>query len=107
MTHHCHAVACTRSVPPKLFMCARHWRMVPRKQQLTVWRVYRPGQEIDKQPSAEYLAVTMLVKADLAMSEIGKCKCAGELLRYADCILRQSHIVATVAWCDRHRSEKP
>jgi hypothetical protein len=29
--------------------------MVPRKIQHAVWRYYRPGQETDKKPSAEYL----------------------------------------------------
>lgn len=73
MSHTCHAVACAVAVPPKMFMCLRHWRMVPRKQQITVWNVYRPGQETDKQPSAEYLAVTKLVRADLARVEHERC----------------------------------
>jgi hypothetical protein len=57
MEHHCHAFGCKRSVPPKLLMCAGHWRRVPREIQTQVWRHYRPGQEIDKQPTPEYLLV--------------------------------------------------
>lgn len=57
MTHTCHADGCTRAVPPKLLMCARHWAMVPKPQQRAVWQHYRPGQEIDKRASAEYLTV--------------------------------------------------
>lgn len=30
MTHACHARACRVEVPTNIFMCARHWRMVPR-----------------------------------------------------------------------------
>lgn len=45
-------------------MCSRHWRMVPKKLQREVWRTYRPGQEITKTPSAEYLkAADAAVKA--------------------------------------------
>lgn len=40
-----------------MLMCLKHWRMVPRAVQMQVWRHYRPGQEIDKQASQEYLLV--------------------------------------------------
>ena len=53
--HLCHARGCRVAVPPKLLMCLRHWRMVPKALQAEVWRTYRPGQEIDKDPSAEYM----------------------------------------------------
>lgn len=53
--HTCHAEGCTRIVPPALLMCGRHWKQVPRDLQRDVWRTYRPGQEITKNPSAEYL----------------------------------------------------
>lgn len=53
--HRCHADGCGERVPPKLLMCARHWRMVPAKLQADVWRTYRPGQETDKHPSREYV----------------------------------------------------
>lgn len=36
-------------------MCLRHWRMVPVELQRAVWATYRPGQEVNKQPSREYL----------------------------------------------------
>ena len=55
MKHTCHAKGCAVEVPPKLLMCLKHWRMVPPHLQRQVWHWYRPGQEIDKQPSAEYL----------------------------------------------------
>lgn len=53
--HHCHAKGCPKIVPPKLLMCLKHWRMVPRELQKAVWATYRPGQEVDKRPSEAYL----------------------------------------------------
>lgn len=55
MSHHCHAKNCTKVVPPSKLMCLKHWRMVPRELQRAVWATYRPGQEVDKKPSREYL----------------------------------------------------
>lgn len=43
--HSCHADGCTVAVPPRLLMCARHWRMVPSDLKLGVWATYQPGQE--------------------------------------------------------------
>lgn len=55
--HLCHARGCQVPVPPKLLMCKRHWRMVPKDLQREVWAHYRPGQEIDKRPTRSYLDV--------------------------------------------------
>ena len=55
MSHGCHALGCNTPVPPRLHMCPGHWRRVPRSLQDALWAAYRPGQENDKQPSAEYL----------------------------------------------------
>jgi len=57
MTHTCHAEGCSKACPPKHLMCGRHWAMVPQPQKNEIWRHYRPGQEVDKRPSPEYLAV--------------------------------------------------
>lgn len=53
--HVCHAIDCTVPVPPRMLMCRRHWRMVPRDVQALVWAEYRPGQEIRKDPTRAYL----------------------------------------------------
>lgn len=53
--HHCHARGCRALVPPEMLMCGRHWRRVPEKVQLAVWRSYRVGQCDDKRPSREWL----------------------------------------------------
>jgi hypothetical protein len=55
MSHTCHARACKVPVPPKLLMCPKHWKLVPRLEQAQVWAHYRPGQEIDKTPTKKYL----------------------------------------------------
>lgn len=57
MAHTCHAEGCKVAVPPRMLMCLKHWRMVPKHLQREVWRHYRPGQEIDKNPPPEYLEV--------------------------------------------------
>jgi hypothetical protein len=54
-THHCHANGCNEVVDPKFLMCRKHWFMVPQKNKLAVYRHYRKGQEIDKNPTAAYL----------------------------------------------------
>jgi hypothetical protein len=53
--HTCHAMGCDRYTPPRYLMCARHWAMVPANLQAQVNQLYRPGQEVDKQPSPGYL----------------------------------------------------
>ena len=53
--HFCHAKDCKVVVPPKRLMCKRHWFKVPADLRKAVWREYRPGQEVDKEPTAEYL----------------------------------------------------
>lgn len=55
--HTCHARGCEKPVPPKMLMCLRHWRMVPRPLQTLVWARYVPGQEITKTPTTAYLDV--------------------------------------------------
>lgn len=55
MKHTCHAYGCDREVPPKMFMCYHHWKSLTPELQQGIWRHYRPGQEIDKTPSPEYL----------------------------------------------------
>lgn len=59
MRHTCHARDCKTAVPPKMFMCKRHWYMVPKHLRDAIWANYRPGQEITKDPSSEYLEVAM------------------------------------------------
>jgi hypothetical protein len=41
MTHRCPIASCTLVVPHYMFMCARHWRMVPRPLQAAVYAAYK------------------------------------------------------------------
>lgn len=43
--HTCHARGCPVEVPRKMFMCLKHWRLLPKPMQAAVWREYNPGQE--------------------------------------------------------------
>ena len=67
--HRCHARACKAPVPPKMFMCKQHWYMLPKDTRDAVWANYRPGQEVDKSPSMDYLNVAMGAIAWLAEKE--------------------------------------
>lgn len=54
MSHHCHATDCETPVPPVMFMCKKHWYMVPKLMRDRIWATYRPGQCDDWKPSAAY-----------------------------------------------------
>lgn len=60
--HKCHAFNCEVPTQPRMFMCAKHWRMVPKPLQDAIWAAYTPGQERRGFPSEEaadkYLAAT-------------------------------------------------
>lgn len=53
--HTCHARGCETPVPPRMFMCRTHWRIVPKAMQDAIWAAYVPGQERRKDPTSEYL----------------------------------------------------
>lgn len=40
MTHRCPISGCSAAVPAKVFMCARHWRMVPKPLQAAIYESY-------------------------------------------------------------------
>ena len=55
--HHCHATNCKIPVIPEMFMCRKHWYMIPPKMRKQIWTTYRPGQCDDMNPSAEYCLI--------------------------------------------------
>lgn len=67
--HHCHAAGCPVQVPPRMFACRRHWRMVPGQLQRALWAVYRPGQESDKVVTTAYLIVQTCCRLAIARAE--------------------------------------
>jgi hypothetical protein len=62
MSHTCHWPGCKIEVPPKLWGCSRHWFMLPKYLRDKIWKTYRPGQEITKDPSPEYIAAAREVQ---------------------------------------------
>lgn len=53
--HTCHWPGCKAQVPPAMWGCGKHWRMLPKYLRDKIWNAYRPGQEVDMTPSDEYL----------------------------------------------------
>lgn len=60
--HTCHWPGCNKPVPPKLWGCKTHWYALPAQLRTLIWRTYRPGQEITKTPSREYIEAAKLVQ---------------------------------------------
>ena len=54
-----------------MLMCYKHWRMVPRRLQLEVWRTYRDGQCDDWEITHDYaVAAANAVRAVAALEQI-------------------------------------
>lgn len=56
-----------------MFMCLTHWRMIPRAMQRELWAAYVPGQEVRKDPTAEYLLVARRLINYVARKEHPNC----------------------------------
>lgn len=59
--HSCHG-GCGKVVPPAMWGCRDCWRRLPLGLRNLIFHHYRPGQEIDKRPSAEYVCVARQVQ---------------------------------------------
>ena len=57
--HTCHWPGCPRAVHPSRWGCLRHWWALPKTIRVRIWATYRRGQEVDKDPSAAYLAAAL------------------------------------------------
>ena len=62
MTHECHWPGCGKSVPPKMWGCREHWYSLPKPLRDRIWATYRPGQEVDKNPSEEYVEAALAAR---------------------------------------------
>lgn len=60
--HHCHWPGCNKSVPPALWGCYEHWRLLPKYLRDKVWAAYQPGQEVNMRPSRTYLEIAKEVQ---------------------------------------------
>lgn len=67
--HFCHARDCDTEIDSRLFMCPHHWAQVPPVLRESIKSTYRQGQEIDKQPSEQYLAFAAAAIAEVAHKE--------------------------------------
>ena len=48
VTHHCHALGCKRSCPPRWLMCRECWALVPAPMQAEVYRTVKlRGPDVD------------------------------------------------------------
>lgn len=66
MKHACPIPDCTASVPSGVYMCARHWRMVPRPLQAAVYASFRAGQGVSRN-HLEAVRVVTATEAGRAM----------------------------------------
>ena len=64
--HTCHWPGCEVKVPPAAWGCKKHWYKLPYHLRRLVWASFRPGQEIDKRPSEDYLRVAKKVQEWIA-----------------------------------------
>lgn len=64
--HRCHWPGCERQVPPAMWGCRAHWYALPKALRDRIWRTYRPGQEVDGRPSADYLDAARAIQAWIA-----------------------------------------
>lgn len=67
--HRCHWPGCMSVVPPKLWGCKAHWYTLPQEIRERIWASYRPGQEITKSPSREYIKATRAAKKWIEQQE--------------------------------------
>lgn len=72
--HLCHAKGCTVPVAPHFLMCPSHWRRVPRDLQARVYATYRPGQEVSKDPTREYVTAAQAAIAAVARLEDSRAR---------------------------------
>ena len=64
--HTCHWPGCEVEVPPAMWGCRKHWYKLPKQLRQKLWQVYEPGQEIEGNPSEEYIEVAREIQAWIA-----------------------------------------
>jgi hypothetical protein len=69
--HTCHWPGCARQVPPAMWGCRDHWYALPNALRASIWRSFRPGQEVTLTPSAEYVAAAKAVQQWIAAQAVG------------------------------------
>lgn len=82
MKHTCHWDGCTKECPPAMWGCKSHWFALPKFLRDQVWKHYRPGQEIRKDPSAGYLLIARMVQEWIKEFKVGNKMSEQEFLRH-------------------------
>lgn len=82
MKHTCHWVGCSKVVPPAMWGCKEHWFKLPKFLRDAIWNAYVPGQEVTKNPSAQYLVTAQFVRTWIELFETGLVLNEHELLKY-------------------------
>lgn len=62
IVHRCHWPTCITPVPPRMWGCRKHWRMIPQILKDKLWKAYVVRQEVNKNPTMEYLQVAMEIR---------------------------------------------
>lgn len=62
---------CEVAVPPRMFMCKKHWYALPKAMRDRIWATYVPGQERRMDPTPEYMEATRDARNWLADKERG------------------------------------
>jgi len=60
--HTCHWPGCEKNVPAAMWGCSKHWYSLPQHLRSKIWATYKPGQEIFKSPSSDYLTAAKEVQ---------------------------------------------
>lgn len=60
--HTCHWPGCGKLVAPAKWGCQPHWYRLPHALRREIWRTYRPGQEVTKTPSRDYIAAALRIQ---------------------------------------------
>jgi len=77
--HACHWPGCTRQVPPAMWGCYTHWKMLPQRIREDLWRAYTPGQEVGSaQVSNEYLVAAQSAQRWIAAIAAGRGEGKGQ-----------------------------
>jgi hypothetical protein len=69
MMNICHANGCATRTPHRLFMCARHWAMVPLTMQNAVWTAYRNAPKGGRARDRDYLSACAKAVEHVALNE--------------------------------------
>lgn len=67
--HTCHWPGCSTPVPPRMWGCRPHWYRLPLEIRNRIYATYRPGQQISKTPSLDYIAAAKAAQEWIAAQE--------------------------------------